>query len=653
MVPPRIDLRGLCREFPSADGATRVLHGIDLMIQPGEFVAITGRSGSGKSTLLGILSTLDRGYQGSCRIAEAEVRGLDDVALAVLRRRVFGYVFQDFGLIPVLTCAENIGLPAVYDGVPGALRRDLVEQLLADLGLSHRAFHYPETLSGGERQRVAIARALINEAPIIVADEPTGALDSGNAETVMNALGRLHAEGRTVVLVTHDIELAEHAGRIVTLADGRVASERPGKLARASAPPDSAPKQSRESGSAATFATRFFDAARMVLRALNRRRLQSALTILGIAIGAASVIALATVGEGARRQVVERIEALGSDLITISRGPPGVRGGERLVTSLVAADAKVLAGLSGVLAIAPEIDGVKIVKYRGGDFLVTITGTNEQFPQARDWAVEHGVFFGADAVQRHAQVAVLGATAARNLFGARAVAVGDFLLIDNAPYRVLGVMERKGVTTGPGHDRDNQIWVPHTTASTRLFSRHYIERLVLKAERGADVDVVVAEAASRIFARHRREDFSVNTLAEVIRAATKAQQTLDYFLTAIAAISLLVGGVGVMNIMLASINERIREIGIRMAVGASRRDILVQFVSEAVVLCMAGGAAGVVLGVAAVQVVSYWADIPATLTWIALMSAVASAVIVGLAFGVGPALRAAAIDPADAFRRAN
>ncbi len=651
MTPPAMTLRGLGRDFMAADGATHALSGIDLAIAPGEFVAVTGRSGSGKSTLLKILGGLDRGYEGSCRVAGVEIKQLDDAALALLRRRTFGYVFQNFGLISVLTCAENVALPVYYDGATAAQRNEAAGLLLSELGLAHRSPRYPETLSGGEQQRVAIARALVNHAPVLIADEPTGSLDSVNAEAIFAMLERYNREGRTLIVVTHDPGLAARAGRVVTLADGCIVDERVTMSSRVRSNGAAEARIPNRVPASVSLTDRLAEATRMMLRTIQRRRLQSALTALGIAIGAGSLIALATIGDGARRQVIERIQALGSDLVTISRGPPGVRGAERMITTLVAADQSVVKGMPGVLAHAPEMDGVLTARYRNRDFLVTVTGTNEHLPLVRDWPVAEGGFFTGDAVQRYAQIAVLGATAARNLFG-NTPAPGNYVLINNAPFRVVGVMERKGVTTGPGHDRDNQIWVPYTTAGARLFGRQYFERIVVKVERGAEADALAPQIKARMLARHGREDFSVNTQTEVIRAATRAQDTLDYFLAAIAGISLLVGGVGVMNIMLASLNERTFEIGIRMAVGAARRDLLTQFLGEAVALCAAGGIAGVLLGAAAVELTWAWTGIPMELTVTSVAVAVGSALVVGLIFGVAPASRATAIDPVVAFRRA-
>lgn len=649
MTPPPIALTGLSRDFAAADGAARVLRDITLAITPGDFVAVTGRSGSGKSTLLNIIGGLDRGYSGSCRIGGLELRELDDRALAMLRRQTFGFVFQHFGLIPVLNCQDNVALPAYYEGAPSARRRKVAGEYLTRLGLSQRRLANPSTLSGGEQQRVAIARALINAAPIVIADEPTGSLDSRNAEAVFAHLESLNREGRTVVLVTHDPSLAARASRCVTFVDGRIADDR--RAADRPSVPEQAAHPVIGTGLAgASAAGRFVEAAKMVARTLRERILQSTLTALGIAIGAASVIALAIIGEGAQRQVIAQIESLGSDLVTISRGPPGVRGGERLVVSLVPGDQSAVEGFAGVVGFAPEIDGVVTARFRNKDFLVTVTGTNEQFPVVRDWPIEDGLFFSADAVGRYGQVAVLGATAAGNLFGAESP-VGHHILLGNSPFRILGVLERKGVTTGPGHDRDNQIWVPVTTASARLFNRQYIERIVAKLERGTDPEGVAQDIRARMLVRHGREDFSVNTLTEVIRASTRAQRTLDYLLAAIAGISLLVGGVGVMNIMLATVNERRREIGIRMAIGAAKRDILVQFLGEALLLCAAGGLGGLLLGAAGVFLTAHWTSIPVTLTTGPFLLAACSALAVGLLFGVAPALRAASTDPVAAFRQ--
>jgi macrolide transport system ATP-binding/permease protein len=349
--------------------------------------------------------------------------------------------------------------------------------------------------------------------------------------------------------------------------------------------------------------------------------------------------------------VVDRIQALGSDLVTISRGPPGVRGAERTVVSLLPGDGMAARRVEGVAAMTPEIDGVLVARHRNRDFIVTVSGVSDEFPQVRNWPVAAGGFFDAEHVQRYSQVAVLGATAAANLFPDRDPPIGEYVLIGNVPFRVIGVMVRKGVTTGPGHDRDNQIWLPHTTASARLFGRAYVDRIVVKTELGADADAVAAELRATMLARHKLEDFSVNTIAEVIRTAARTQRTFDYLLAAIAAISLVVGGIGVMNIMLSSVNARTREIGIRMTVGAARRDVLTQFLVEALVICVVGGLAGILLGIFTGWATAAISGIIVLPTAGPIVLALVSAVLTGLVFGLLPARRAAELDPIEAFRR--
>ncbi len=651
-MPPLIELGALRRSYPTADGETVVLDDVSLSIQAGELVVILGPSGCGKSSLLNIIGGLDRGFEGSYRVAGVDVASLDDNDLAMMRRCTFGFVLQQFALIPTLTCRENIELPAIYHAADPATRRTAAERLLERLGVTHRTGYFPTTLSGGEQQRIAIGRALINDAQVMLADEPTGALDSTNSTAVIDSLRGLNRDGKTVIIVTHDAELFRPiASRIVEMRDGRIVKDSRGVTPRAHPQMPRPPPGPLLAQTVGGNLDKLAQAALMGLRALAQQRLQSALTVLGIAIGAAAVIAMLTIGDGARRQVIDRITALGADIVTVSRGPPGVRGAERTVVTLVQADAAVIARVRGVGALTPEIDGVITVRYQSRDFIVTASGVSEDFTIARDWPVVSGGFFDQAHVERYSPVAVLGATAAQNLSPTGDFPIGDYILIGNAPFRVIGIMARKGVTTGPGHDRDNQVWLPYTTASARVLGRTYIDRVVVKVGEGIDPDSLAADLRSAVLARHGVEDFSVNTIAEVIRTAARTQRTFDYLLAAIAAISLIVGGIGVMNIMLSSVSARTREIGIRMTVGASRRDVLTQFVVEALVICLIGGMAGTLLGIAIGWITAAVSGITVVTTAGPLLLALASAALTGLTFGLLPARRAAALDPIEAYRR--
>jgi macrolide transport system ATP-binding/permease protein len=418
-------------------------------------------------------------------------------------------------------------------------------------------------------------------------------------------------------------------------------------------------RRSLEKDHEAEFATRVRNARFPILRSaiamgltsIARKKLQSGLTILGIMIGVGSVFTMVTVGAAGNRQVIANIEGLGAALVTVSRGPPGVRGAERTVVTLALADLEIARTVPGVSKVTPEIDGVVLARYRDRDFLVTATGTDEQFPSVRDWPIAAGTFFSPSHLRQHAPVVVLGATARENLFPGGIDPVGQYLLIGKSPFLVLGIMERKGVTTGPGHDRDNQIWLPYTTAASRLLGRSYLDRIVAKTEPGASVEPIKASLRRAIMARHGLEDFSVVALAEVIKAAEKTQSTLNLLLTTIAALALTVAGVGVMNMMLSSVSDRINEIGIRMAVGASRADIRSQFLVESVVLCVVGGAAGAFMGFSVSALAGALMRLEIEFALQPFWLAMGCACLVGIFAGVLPAIRAANVQPSIAIKQ--
>jgi len=645
-MPALLELRDVSRSYASGAARVAALDRVSLAIHAGEFVAIIGPSGSGKSTLMNVLGCLDRPTRGSYRVRGQDVAELDADGVARLRRETFGFVFQRYHLMADSTALENAATPAVYAGVARTERERRAGELLARLGLAERRDHRPAELSGGEQQRVSIARALINGGRVILADEPTGALDRASGNQVLAVLRALHRAGHTIVLITHDSQVATHADRVIELADGRVVRDRE---LRAPLARPGAPLALRTAGAAGAGAV-LLEAIKMALRSLAHNRLRTALTMLGIVIGVGSVIAMLAIGAGAKHQVLERIRAMGTDLLSIKRGLPGVRGSERGIITLTPEDLEPILAVPGVVDVTPETDRTVLARYGNRDLLLPALATGEAFPAVRNWQVERGMFFGADDVKRYSHVAVLGQTVVRELFPEGQDPLGRFIMIANVPFQVIGTMSPKGVSGG-GVDRDYQVWVPYTTAITRLFGQRYLRDVTVKVSDSASMERVESTIRALLVERHGKEDFQIRSMADLIEAANEAQNTLTYLLGAIAVISLLVGGIGVMNIMLVAVAERTREIGVRMAVGARRRDVLAQFLTEAIAVCVLGGAAGVLIGVGSALAIAHAMGWFASINAAPIVIAVGSSVATGLAFGLLPARKAAMLDPVEALAR--
>jgi macrolide transport system ATP-binding/permease protein len=647
-IEPMIRVRGLIRRYGLGDAQTAVLKGIDLDIAAGEFVAIIGQSGSGKSTLMNILGCLDRPSEGTVQIAGQQVDGLSQDDLASLRRDRFGFIFQRYHLVAGMSAAQNVELPAVYAGIDGKRRRQRAETILERLGLGERLDHAPDALSGGQQQRVSIARALMNDPDIILADEPTGALDSDTGESVMALLAELNAEGKTVIIVTHDPDIAAQAGRVIRVRDGLIVDDRTSLAAAGHLTQEvTATSQPRRPGK-----LRPAEIAAMALSALRRNRMRTALTMLGIVIGVASVVAMLAIGAGAREQVLADIRKMGTDLIEVKRGARNVRGGGDDVQTLTASDLRAIGQVPGVAGVIPESDQSVVLRSSLRDHQVTAIGTSHAFPLVRDWAVDRGIFFDETHEARSASVAVIGSYTADLLYPG-SDPVGEYVLVNNAPFQIIGVMEEKGVVTGGGrHNRDDQILIPYTTAGARIFGQDFFKEMIVKAEPSASLAALEARLFDTLLQSHGREDFHFQNMSGAIEQAEAAQASFTVLLGSIAAISLLVGGIGVMNIMLVSVTERIGEIGIRMAIGARRIDITRQFLVEAVAVCAAGGLTGAAIGVAVSIGLPLIDDgFAAILTPGPVIIAVLCAVATGLLFGIAPARKAAALDPVAALTR--
>jgi len=630
-----IDLNDVARHYQSGDTTVRALDGVSLQIGAGEFVAIMGQSGSGKSTLMNILGCLDRPTGGLYRIHGTDVAGLDGDALAALRRRTFGFVFQRYNLLSTATAEENVAIPGLYEGLPRAKRQARARELLTRLGLGDRADHRPSQLSGGQQQRVAVARALMNDPPVILADEPTGALDSRSGEDVMNLLKSLHAEGRTIILITHDEKVATNAHRVIRLHDGKVIEDSGTNVQKASSAPRA---QGEGSGLLADVAESFVTA----LRALRVNMFRTALTLLGIIIGVAAVVTMMAVGNGSKQKVLDQISAMGTNVLSIRPGVAGFRGSGDMAT-LTPEDAEAIAGLNNLEAVVPERSGRATLRHGSLDYATSVSGTGTGMPVVRDWPLAQGTFFNERDMTANAAVIVLGKTVAETLFPYGEDPVGKYILVRNIPFEVIGVMAEKGAMPWGG-DQDDAAFIPLTTGLVRLFGQNYVSNITVKVTDLGLIDATQAEISQLLITRHRTEDFMIRNTASIMEMATATQNTLTVLLGAVAAISLLVGGIGVMNIMLVSVTERTREIGIRMATGARMRDIMLQFNIEAAVVCIIGGFLGIALGFGAGIGVSLF-EVSVVFSAAPAILAFSSAVLTGILFGYLPARKAARLDP--------
>ncbi|MCC7645744.1 MULTISPECIES: MacB family efflux pump subunit [unclassified Janthinobacterium] len=640
---PLIELAGIRKRYGGHDGApaVEVLRGLTLSIGAGEFVAIVGASGSGKSTLMHLLGCLDRPSDGTYRFAGQDVASLNPDELAWLRREAFGFVFQGYHLIATESARENVEVPALYAGMPAAARHARSAALLKRLGLGERLDHRPNQLSGGQQQRVSIARALMNGGRIILADEPTGALDSSSGAEVMALLGELADAGHTIILITHDRKVAAQARRVIEISDGEIVADS-GAIAipatSTALPPLDMSRAAHDTG--ASLGTELLDAARAAWRVLWINRFRTGLTLLGIVIGVASVIVMLAIGLGTRQQVMAQLGAFGSNLLYMaSRGESSRIPGR----SITLADLDALKDVPGISHVLPNVTGNKVIRHGNLDVQTYVRGTGPALPQIQTWPVAKGGFFTEEDEREMATVAVLGAHLAEKLMPDVPNPVGQSILIGNVPFQVIGVMSAKGALTGE-KDEDDVLLLPFSTAGIRVFGQREPTYTVMAVDDVKRVTEVEAAVDATMFERHRIRDYGISNAAASIAAEAKTQDNMTMMLSLIAAVSLVVGGIGVMNVMLMTVRERTREIGIRMATGARRRDILRQFLTEAVLVSVVGGVAGIVVGVTVAGLLLVW-DVPVIFSLSAIAGAFACAVVTGLVFGFMPARKASGLDP--------
>ncbi len=638
-----LSLRNITRSFKNGDAVVHALNGVSLDIKDGEFVAIMGQSGSGKTTLMNILGCLDRPSSGTYLVRGHDVSSLSADELAALRRESFGFIFQRYNLLETSTASENVEIPAMYAGMDQIHRRARAYDLLSKLGLGDRTDHRPNQLSGGQQQRVAIARALMNDPPVILADEPTGALDSHSGQEVMGLLKQLHKEGRTIILITHDEQVASHADRQIRIQDGQILSDSLSVGSPLPANYDVAQNTQYHAPSPILItAGEWSEAIVTALRSLKTNKFRTALTLLGIVIGVAAVITMLAVGNGSKQSVLDQISSMGTNLLSVRTGAPGMRHSGDTAT-LTIDDAKAIEDLPNVEVVVPERTSTKTIRHGNTDLQTSIQGEGVSFPRARDWYVTNGTFFSLPDVNSYAPVAVIGKTVEKTFFPMGQNPIGETILIGNIPFEIIGVMNEKGAAPW-GQDQDNAVFIPVTTGLVRLFGSNYLDGITVRIIDTALVDQTQQQITDLLKARHKTEDFSVRNTAAFLAMATETQNTLTILLGAVAAISLFVGGIGVMNIMLVSVTERTREIGIRMATGARMRDILIQFNTESAVVCTIGGILGVLAGLATGSILAFF-DVNIVFTVGPALLAFFCAIGTGLVFGYLPARKAALLDP--------
>ena len=643
---PLILLKNVSRHYPSGDGFTTVLHNVDLTIQRGEMVAIVGASGSGKSTLMNILGCLDRPSEGQYLISGRATAELTPDELAQLRREHFGFIFQRYHLMNELDAVGNVEIPAIYAGQAHAERRERAHGILHRLGMGGRTHHRPNQLSGGQQQRVSIARALINDADVILADEPTGALDSHSGEEVLGILQELNREGRTIIIVTHDRAVAARANRIIEIRDGEIiADTRREEDYGAETESISVTSTEQKLKSFSGIRDRFKEAFAMALRSMNAHRMRTFLTMLGIIIGTASVVCVTALGQGSQQRILEQISSLGTNTLYIG---PGSGYGDlkaALVTTLSVDDSNELAKLPYVVAATPESTTAGTVRVGNKEVSITVNGVSEQYFTARKSKLIEGRYFSKKGLEDLAQDAVIDTNTKKGLFPTEyGSVVGKILFLKQIPVRIVGVT--KADDQGMAGSSRLELYLPYTTVQTRMTGSRTLQSIAVRIR--DTMDPAVAEEMVKAFLtrRHGKEDFFIfntDTLQKTIQATTAM---LALLVASIAGISLFVGGIGVMNIMLVAVSERINEIGVRMAVGARQSGILQQFLIESILVCLIGGVAGVLIaGGFGLLFAQFSTMFQLVYSPTSIVIALLCSSLIGIGFGFMPARNASRLDP--------
>lgn len=647
MAAALIELIDVWKEYPAGEQKIAVLKGINLRIEKGEMAAIVGASGSGKSTLMNIMGCLDTPTRGTYVVNGQDTASFEPDELAALRREYFGFIFQRYHLLGDHSAVGNVEIPAINSGVGRADRRARAIELLEKVGLADRLSHKPGQLSGGQQQRVSIARALMNGGEVILADEPTGALDTKSGEQTMALIKELHDDGHTVILVTHDPIVARHAERIIEISDGEIVrDERTGAGEISTDVEEGKPAGGGLSGQFARLAEAFH----MALLAMASHRLRTFLTMLGIIIGITAVVSVVALGQAAQNRVLSDISALATNTIDIR---PGEGFGDRRaqnIRTLDERDARALETQLYVDSVTPSVSTPVTLRYGNIEINATVSGVGVDYNRVRGYDMASGIWFTRESLQKRAQEAVIDDNTYKRLFPSRRDALGQIIILNNVPVRIIGVTKPRESAFERGDTLN--IWIPYTSAMTRLTGQSYLTGITVRVSDLVDTKLAEKKITEFLTLRHGIKDFFTINADSIRQTIERTTTTLALLISSIAVISLIVGGIGVMNIMLVSVTERTSEIGVRMAVGARQTDIMKQFLIEAILVCLVGGAIGIGLAFATGYVVeSLWPTYRMRFSATSIVTAVACSTLIGLVFGYLPARNAARMNPVDALNR--